>query len=84
MVETSGGKVTAHGEAGLPGADDGGGHADRSHSRRALALGSVRLGQASETRTVVGLAMMSKTAERFWDWVRIASRSARLASASMS
>src|SRR3984957_9436956 len=85
VVEPCGGKVTAHRQAGLPGADDDDSEAHRSHRRSCSALG-IRSGpaQARETWTVVGLVRMSKTAERFWDWARIASRSARLASASMS
>ena len=34
--------------------------------------------------TLVGLVMMSKTAERFWDWATSASMSSRVASASMA
>ena len=59
MVDRALGEAAAHGEAGVPGTDDGG--------RGVRHAGVKGAGQASSTSTFVGLVTMSKTAERFCD-----------------
>ena len=80
MVDRAIGETLAHGEAGMPGPDDGRGNpANASDSRHGGPLAYF-----TETVTLVGLVTISNTAERFWDWATNASMSSRLASASMS
>src|ERR1700722_1239310 len=78
MVDAGPGEVMAHGQTTGAGSDDDDG---RMHSRLSVEGGVV---QATVTWTVVGLVMMSKTAERFWDCATMASMSAWLGSGATS
>ena len=83
MLDASLGQAPAHGEAGMASANDDdirGGHGARLDGVGAL---SVPRGYFTSTVTLVGLVMMSYTAERFCDCATSASMSSLEASASM-
>ena len=61
MVDRARGEAVAHGQAGVARADDDGGV-------RMTALGFAAEAYFTSTVTLVGLVMMSYTAERFCDW----------------
>src|ERR1044071_5964103 len=76
VVDRALGEAAAHGEAGVPRADDESGGSQFTPQ--------LRLFLVVETETLVGLVMTSYTAERFCDCATSASRSSFEASASIS